>query len=354
MLSSEDTDSSLPETETPEATQHQNTQPTQPEPQDEPGEGGCLPEMWGRLIMIAPTHGLHELREPALVIGRRCEDQAQKIADFEIHDHMISKIHCKIVKTPNGCQLIDKSNNGTYVNNQLLGKDKYQTLHTGDELSLLNPSAERHYKYMYQALGKVMQQRRPVPVIPPQAKLLRGTSFCVGDREMATRRSQYDEISKIGGVSGGGGDVDARAPASTEADGGVEGEAATLPLPRGSKRKGGAEINNILAAINTPVQVQPLAKTTAEQEFDFYSAKTAKAMAARLQSKLSRELEQDLVVVEGKILACKQANKPVPNRLLLKETRLNLQLEALEVDAAETFKRCAAPNRSISPVPQWY
>ena len=152
---------------------------------------------------------------------------------------------------------------------------------------------------------------------------------------------------KFGLLASAGSDM----PVGTGHDGtSTRSVSATLPLPRGSKRKGGAEIKTILAAINTPVQVQPLAKTTAEQEFDFYSAKTAKAMAARLQSKLSRELEQDLVVVEGQILACKQANKPVPNRLLLKETRLNLQLEALEVDAAETFKPCAAPIRSISPV----
>ena len=53
-------------------------------------------------------------------------------ADFQVHDQAVSRRHCTISLTPNGCQLTDLgSANGTYVNGQ---RSTQSALRAGDEL----------------------------------------------------------------------------------------------------------------------------------------------------------------------------------------------------------------------------
>lgn len=52
----------------------------------------------------------------------------------------LSGLHCEIVKEETIIKLIDHSTNGTYVNNEKIGKDKFYNLQNGDMIHLLHHS----------------------------------------------------------------------------------------------------------------------------------------------------------------------------------------------------------------------
>jgi len=82
-----------------------------------------------------------ELSENEYTIGRAQECKI-KITYLEVKETVlgtISKKHCKIVKAAPEVYLEDLSFNGTYVNNEKIGKGKKRILKNNDQISLVSP-----------------------------------------------------------------------------------------------------------------------------------------------------------------------------------------------------------------------
>ena len=89
-------------------------------------------------------------------------------------------------------------------------------------------------------------------------------------------------------------------PPGTEHDG-ISSRKVTgsRPLPRETRKARERQMRAVVDALQAPVQLQAVAKTVDEQKLDYYSAIGAKASAVRERSKLSRDLENELMIVDG-------------------------------------------------------
>eukprot|EP00043_Microstomoeca_roanoka_P021312 m.255095 g.255095 ORF g.255095 m.255095 type:complete len:489 (-) comp19073_c1_seq1:167-1633(-) len=111
---------------------------------DDSGDEQPACEVWGRLFSERPEYPSVELIEDTYKFGRH--ESCQII----FADKCISNIHCTIIReNPQEAQsqyadgemlafLIDQSANGTFVNNERLGKGRKVALAHGDKISLLN------------------------------------------------------------------------------------------------------------------------------------------------------------------------------------------------------------------------
>jgi serine/threonine-protein kinase Chk2 len=82
-----------------------------------------------------------ELVENECTIGR-AQECTIKISYLEVKEDVlqtISKKHCKIVKETSEVYLEDLSFNGTYVNNEKIGKGNRRILGNNDQISLVSP-----------------------------------------------------------------------------------------------------------------------------------------------------------------------------------------------------------------------
>jgi serine/threonine-protein kinase Chk2 len=82
------------------------------------------------------------MTEKEYTIGRAQECNI-KISCLEVKEaflRTISRKHCKIVKTGSKVYLEDLSCNGTYVNGEIIGKDKKKILKNNDQISLVSPN----------------------------------------------------------------------------------------------------------------------------------------------------------------------------------------------------------------------
>ena len=82
-----------------------------------------------------------ELSEDEYTIGR-APDCKIKISYLEVTEDVlqtISKKHCKIVKATPEVYLEDYSVNGTFVNNEKIGRGKKRILKNCDQISLVSP-----------------------------------------------------------------------------------------------------------------------------------------------------------------------------------------------------------------------
>ena len=67
-----------------------------------------------------------------------------------------SKSHCKLfIDNHKQVQLIDESSNGTWWNNQFVGRGKYRTLSTNDQIVLLHPNPPAGHPGHGHRLGQI-------------------------------------------------------------------------------------------------------------------------------------------------------------------------------------------------------
>ena len=126
-------------------------------------------EPWGILRSINPLHDDFLLVESTCSIGRSYEN------DILLEDAKISKIHCKITRASVGQYMIqDFSSNGTYIDDDKIGKGQSRRLHPGDKIYLL----------FYAKVPKVE---------------IRGYVFCLLEKELLQLKSIVKTESRVWG-----------------------------------------------------------------------------------------------------------------------------------------------------------
>ncbi|KAL4506628.1 hypothetical protein ABPG72_000199 [Tetrahymena utriculariae] len=120
-------------------------------------------DIWGKLTSInRKSLNLTEyLSEDTINIGRSENNQI-------VIDHpKISKVHCILTKEDDGVYIEDKSSNGTYIKNDLIGKDKKVKISTGDIIYILHKDK---IKTQCEDIGIVYStvNFQPMPVEPEE------------------------------------------------------------------------------------------------------------------------------------------------------------------------------------------
>eukprot|EP01114_Cavostelium_apophysatum_P007077 TRINITY_DN1876_c0_g1_i3.p1 TRINITY_DN1876_c0_g1~~TRINITY_DN1876_c0_g1_i3.p1 ORF type:complete len:491 (-),score=180.47 TRINITY_DN1876_c0_g1_i3:220-1692(-) len=94
-------------------------------------------EPWARLFSLNPKRSHVDIRPDQFLIGRSTEE-----CNLAFDDKLISTKHCRIYRESGIIFCEDLSSNGTYINGKKLGKGQQTTLHEGDEISIVVPSAK--------------------------------------------------------------------------------------------------------------------------------------------------------------------------------------------------------------------
>ena len=183
---------------------------------DEPDAGTLaeeeFSEPWARLIGMGPTSsfGIVDLNQRVILFGKVATNSN---AHIKFNDPRVSSMHCRIFLDDNGlAHVIDLSSNGTWWNNQRMGKNQIRRLQNADNIVLLNPNPKHasissgnamlddpavvphaiNYQFMFIDL-------RPPPPLPPppppltQPSLLRETSLCA-----QSSAEDYEEVCELG------------------------------------------------------------------------------------------------------------------------------------------------------------
>jgi len=90
---------------------------------------------WAKLISFGPGIETVNLVKASYVFGRN------PAADVKIPDIKLSGLHCKVFKDDQGGFWVeDTSSNGTFIDNELIGKGKKKKIASGDKIYLLHQS----------------------------------------------------------------------------------------------------------------------------------------------------------------------------------------------------------------------
>ena len=81
-------------------------------------------------------------------IGRSNPSSAGAAAHTHINLQYISGVHCVIRRTANRVELEDRSSNGTFVNDEKVGKNLTRELRTGDSVTLFKPQSEKNKRQL--------------------------------------------------------------------------------------------------------------------------------------------------------------------------------------------------------------
>ena len=101
---------------------------------------------WGKLISLSPEHADVNLIQEEETLGRHAS------CSVVFNNQHLSSRHCMISRDKSGVVMVkDLSTNGTFVNGELIGKNKQTVLNPMDEISLLMPNSKNVpcVRYMY-------------------------------------------------------------------------------------------------------------------------------------------------------------------------------------------------------------
>lgn len=90
--------------------------------------------LWGKLVPLTPGLPTHDLSDLVVVIGRL------KGCDIMIKDMRLSGKHCKLEKRDENVFITDLSTNGTYLNDEKIGKNVEKQIEKDAEIWLLPAS----------------------------------------------------------------------------------------------------------------------------------------------------------------------------------------------------------------------
>ncbi|EGG15187.1 protein kinase 1 [Cavenderia fasciculata] len=104
---------------------------------------------WGRLVSLNPAYPSIELKQNTVVFGRTAS-----ACQVVYQSQTISGRHCKIyrdasVAKQNIVFLEDTSTNGTYVNNELIGKGSKILINNGCEIAIIPKRGPERISYIY-------------------------------------------------------------------------------------------------------------------------------------------------------------------------------------------------------------
>jgi pSer/pThr/pTyr-binding forkhead associated (FHA) protein len=129
---------------------------------DEPDAGTLaeeeFSEPWARLIGMGPTSsfGIVDLNQRVILFGKVAKNSN---AHIKFNDPRVSSMHCRIFLDDNGlAHVIDLSSNGTWWNNQRMGKNQIRRLQNADNIVLLNPNP----KHASMSSGNAVNRLRSV------------------------------------------------------------------------------------------------------------------------------------------------------------------------------------------------
>ena len=104
-------------------------------PQPSQGQTSSQTDAWAKLISFGPGLENVNLTKSCYTIGRNATN------DIKIPDIKLSGQHCKIIKDDQGNFWVeDTSSNGTFIDNELIGKGKKKQVNSGDKIFLLHQS----------------------------------------------------------------------------------------------------------------------------------------------------------------------------------------------------------------------
>eukprot|EP01132_Coremiostelium_polycephalum_P006625 gene6625-8197_t len=127
------------------------------------GEG----ELWGKLISLNPIHPSIELRQDTIVIGR-----TPNLCNVVFNTPTVSGKHCKISRSPTikGSNVVfveDTSTNGTFINNEVIGKGSQILIQNGCEISINPKKGSEKISFIYQDCN---EEKKEVEEGGPQEK----------------------------------------------------------------------------------------------------------------------------------------------------------------------------------------
>ncbi|KAM9958326.1 hypothetical protein ACTFIW_001188 [Dictyostelium discoideum] len=110
------------------------------------GEG----ELWGKLISLNPTYPTIEIRQDSIILGR-----SKGVCNYTFSSPTVSGKHCKIyrdptVKSRNVAFVDDTSTNGTFINNEVIGKGSKILIENGCEISVIPKKGSEKISFIYQ------------------------------------------------------------------------------------------------------------------------------------------------------------------------------------------------------------
>eukprot|EP01133_Synstelium_polycarpum_P016778 gene16778-19951_t len=110
------------------------------------GEGAT----WGKLVSLNPLHPSIEIKQNSVIFGR-----TTAVCQVLFNTPTVSGRHCKVYRDPtvskmNIVFLEDTSTNGTFVNNELIGKGSKILINNGCEISIIPKKGTERISYIYQ------------------------------------------------------------------------------------------------------------------------------------------------------------------------------------------------------------
>ncbi|GAM21222.1 hypothetical protein SAMD00019534_043970 [Acytostelium subglobosum LB1] len=109
--------------------------------------------LWGRMVSLNPKYPSIELRQNTVIFGR-----TPALCQVTYNLPTVSGRHCKVFRDPTAKQNIvfleDTSTNGTFYNNELLGKNSKILINNGCEVGIIPKRAEERIAFIYQDCGE--------------------------------------------------------------------------------------------------------------------------------------------------------------------------------------------------------
>ncbi|EGC31005.1 hypothetical protein DICPUDRAFT_157188 [Dictyostelium purpureum] len=124
-------------------------------------------DLWGKLVSLNPTYPSVEIRQNSIQIGRSlCANN-----DLVFSSPTVSGKHCKIYRDPtvsNNVVFVDDfSTNGTYINNEVIGKGSKILIESGCEISVIPRKGTEKISFIYQ---DCFEEQREIEQGGPQKK----------------------------------------------------------------------------------------------------------------------------------------------------------------------------------------
>jgi len=110
------------------------------------GDGQC----WGKLISLNPIYPSIELCQDSVIMGR-----SVATCQVSFNSPIVSGKHCKIYRDPttttrNIVFVDDTSTNGTYINNEVIGKGAKILIENGCEIAIIPKKGSEKISFIYQ------------------------------------------------------------------------------------------------------------------------------------------------------------------------------------------------------------
>lgn len=123
------------------------------EPNQNNQNAASQPKPWAKLTSFNVEYPNVALTKDSYTIGRNSTN------DIQISDARLSGTHCKIYKdSEDNCWLEDLSSNGTFIDNQNLGKGNSRKLASGDKIYLLHQSKVKQNETIGYIFSVTMQE----------------------------------------------------------------------------------------------------------------------------------------------------------------------------------------------------